>query len=154
MRAENAPHGFQSHALFERRVRHHTVVGDEFLASKAMRLRMLFLSRLRVPAYDVRGRGGDRFHPLATFLSLLHVQVHERPPSLLLFSFGPSCFNFILFPDFWYISFDFVRVGPPIGIDSMSSFQFGPPSFNFRIALKKINLFSTIFLISSVLSFN
>ena len=154
MRAAHAPHGFQSYALFGRRMLRHTVAGDELLASKVMRRRMGFLPRRRISAYDVRGRGGGRLKPLVMFLSLLHVQVHERPPSFLLFPFGPFCFNFVLFPDFWYISFDFVRLGPPIGIDSMSSFQFGPPSFNFRIALKKINLFSTIFLISSVLSFN
>ena len=55
---------------------------------------------------------------------------------------------------FLYISFDLVRLGPPIGIDSMSSFQFGPPSFNFRIGLKRINLFDTKVSIFANLSFN
>ena len=154
MCASHAPHGIQSYALFGRRVRRHTVAGDELHASRTMHLLMGFLPRRRVSTYDVRGRGGCRLKTPTTFLSLLHVQVQERPPSCILFHLGPFCFNFDLFPDFWYICFDFVRLGPPIGIDSMSSFHFGPPSFNFRFVLKKINLFSTIFLISSVLSFN
>ena len=125
-RAAHAPHSFQSHALFWRHVRGRTGAGDKILKSRAMRLRMGFLPRQRVATDNVRGRGGCRLKPPATFLSLLHVQLQEHPPSFLLFPFGPFCFNFVLFPDFWYISFDFVRLGPPIGIDSISIFQFDP----------------------------
>ena len=34
---------------------------------------------------------------------------------------------------FCYISFNFVRLGPPISIDWMSKFHFGHSTFNFRI---------------------
>ena len=79
--------------------------------------------------------------------------MQESPPYLPTFHFSPLLFNFIYDPDFLYISFDLVRLGPPIGIDSMSIFQFGPP-FNFRIGLKMMNLLGTVVLISSVLSFD
>ena len=59
------------------------------------------------------------------------------------FYFIPLTFDFVFFPDFGCISFDVVRLGPPIGIDWMSMFQFGPPSFNFRILFKLFNKFST-----------
>ena len=154
VRSEHAPHGFPPYALFRWRVRRHTVSIDALPESTTMRLLLVFLPRRRVSSWDRRGRGGDRLKTLATFLSLLHIQVRERPPSCVLFHFGPCNFNFFLFPDFWYISFDFVRLGPPIGINSMSIFQFGPPSFNFRIGLKKMNLFGTVVSISSFLSFD
>ena len=154
MRAPHAPHDIQSHALFRRRVRPHTVAGDAMRESRTIRLLMSFLPRWRVWSSDVGGRSGGRLKPEAPFLSLLRVQLQESPPSCNMFHFGPSISNFISFPDFWYISFDFVQLGPPIGIDSMSSFQFGPPSFNFRIGLKKMNLFSTVISISSFLPFD
>ena len=154
MRAGHAPAGVPPHALFRWRVRSHTVAGDTIPESISMRLRVVVIPRWRVASNNVRGRGGNRLKRLATFLSLLHVQVQESPPSLLLFPFGTWGFNFVLFLDFWYINFVFLQLGPLIGIDSMSNCQFGPPAFNFQIQLKKLNLFGTEFLISSVLSFN
>ena len=150
----HAPDGFSPHALFRQRVRRLTVSGDELPEYIAMRLLMVFLSRRRVSSSDVRVRGGGRVKPVATFLSLLQVQLQERPPSCHMFHFGPYSSNFVCFPDFWYISFDFVQLGPPIGIDSMFIFQFGPSSFNFRIGLKKMNLFSTVVSISSFRPFD
>ena len=119
-----------------------------------MRLRVVVIPRWRVAYHNVRGRGGGRLKRLTTFFSLLHVQVQGSPPYLHPFHFSPLSFNFVSGPDFRYISFDFVQLGPPIGIDAMSIFQFGPPSFNFRIGLKKKNLLGTVVLISSVFSFN
>ena len=88
---------------------------------------------------DGRGRGGGRLKSLQPFLSLLHVKVQESPPVIMLFHFGPCTFNFVYGPDFCYISFELVGLGPSIEINSMSMFHFGPPSFNFRIEFKKIN---------------
>ena len=82
-----------------------------------MRLRVFFLSRWLVLPKRVRGRGGGRLKPAATFLSLLHVNVQESPPYIWTLHFGPSTFNFVFGPHFCYISFDFIRLGPPIGID-------------------------------------
>ena len=60
------------------------------------------------------------------------------------FNFGPLTFNFVYGPDFCYISFDLVRLDPSIAINSILMFHFGPP-FNFRIGLKKLNIFGTEF---------
>ena len=89
MRAAHARHGFPPDALFRRRVRRHAVAGNELPESTAMRLLMGFLPRRRVSSSDVRGRGGGRVKPVTTFLSLLRVQLQERPPSLHMFHFGP-----------------------------------------------------------------
>ena len=64
-------------------------------------------------------------------------------PVLVAFHFSPLTFNFIYGPDFCYISFDLVRLGPSIAINSMLMFHSSPISFNFRIKFKKINLFGT-----------
>ena len=154
VRASHARHGFPPDALFRRHVRRITVSGDALPESRAMRLFMGFLPRRRVASSDVRGSEDGRVKPAETFVSLLQVQLQESPPSLQMFHFSPYSSNFICFPDFWYISFDFVRLGSPIGIDSMFSFQFGPLSFNFRIGLKRMNLFSTVVLISSFFPFD
>ena len=66
-------------------------------------------------------------------LSLLHVNVQESPPFIFTLHFGPSTLNCVFCPNFWYISFDFVRLSPPISIDWMSKFHFGPSTFNFWI---------------------
>ena len=153
MRAGHAPAGVPPHALFRWRVRSYTVAGDTIPESISMRLRVVVIPRWRVASNNVRGRGGSSVKRLPTFLSLLHVQVQESPPYLHPFHFSPLSFNFVSGPDFKYISFDFVQWGPPIGIDAMSIFQFGPP-FNFQIGLKNINLFGTVFLISLFLSFD
>ena len=81
VRVAHARHGFSSDALFRRRVRRHTVDGDELPESMAMRLLMGFLPRRRVSSSDVCGSDGGRLNPVATFLSLLRVQLQERPPS-------------------------------------------------------------------------
>ena len=70
------------------------------------------------------------------------------------FHFGPLTFNFVYGLDFYYISFDLIRLGLSIAINSMLMFHFGPPSFNFRIGFKKINLFITTVSIFSILSFD
>ena len=114
-------------------MRRHKVAGDELRESRAMRLLMGVLPRRRVSSSDVGGRGGGRLNPVTPFLSLLRVQLQESPPSWNMFHFGPYSSNFIFVPDFWYISFDFFQLGPPIGIESVVMFQFGPYSFNFRI---------------------
>ena len=154
VRAPHAPHDIQSHALFGRRVRRHKVAGDAMRESRTIRLLMSFLPRWRVWSSDVGGRVGGRLKPVTPFLSLLRVQLQKSPPSCNMFHFGPSISNFISFPDFWYISFDFIQLGPPIGMESVVMFQFGPYSFNFRIYLKKMNLFSTVVSISSFLPFD
>ena len=64
-------------------------------------------------------------------LSPLHVKVQGSPPFCDTAYFSPFTFDFVFCPDFGCISFDLVRLGPPIAIDWMSMFQFGPPSFNF-----------------------
>ena len=135
--------GFPPHALFRRRVHSHTVSGDELPASIPMRIRIVFLPVRPVSTNDVRVRGGGRCKPLATFLSLLHVKVHESPLVFVTFHFGPWTFNFVFGPDFCYRSFDLVRLGPSIEINSMLMFHFSPSSFNFRIGFRNINLFST-----------
>ena len=76
-------------------------------------------------------------------LSLLHVKVQESPPIYATFYFSPLTFDFCFSLDFGCISFDLVRLGPPISIDWMAMFQFGPPSFNFRIRFKLFNKYST-----------
>ena len=96
-----------------------------------MRRRLAFLPVRRVSLSDVRGRGGGRLNPRNLFLYLLHVKVQESPQVLMLFHFVP--FNFVYGPDFCYISFDLVRLGPSIVINWMRNFYFDPPSFNFRI---------------------
>ena len=50
-------------------------------------------------------------------LSLMHVKVQESPLFCDTFHFGPLTFDFVFCPDFGWISFDLVRLGPPIGID-------------------------------------
>ena len=105
------------HALFRRRVRAHTVARNELSASPSMLLRVVFLSRRRVLPQNVHGHDSARLKPLATFLSLLHVKVQENPLFLVTFHFGPLTFNFVFGLDFCYISFNLVRLGPPIGID-------------------------------------
>jgi hypothetical protein len=154
VRARHAPAGVPPHAMFRWRARRHTVSGDEISESISKRLRMFFLPRRRVAPKNVRGHRGGRLKPLATFLSLLHVKVQESPPYFHLLHFSAVTFNFVSGSHFWYISFDLVRLGPPIGFNSVSIFQFGPPSFNFRIGLKKMNLFGTVVSISSILSFD
>ena len=73
----------------------------------------------------------------------------------MLFHFGPCTFNFVYGPDFCYISFELVGLGPSIEINSMLMFHCGPPSFNFRIEFKNINLFgTTISPFFLILSFN
>ena len=113
----HARHGFLPDALFRRRVRLHTADGDELPESTTMRLLMGFLPRRRISSQDVCGSDGGRFNPVATFLSLLRVQLQESPPSSFMFHFGPQSSNFICFPYFWYITFDFSQLGPPIAID-------------------------------------
>ena len=108
-----------------------------------MRRRVGFLLVWRVFENDGRGRGDGRLKPLATFLSLLHVKVQESPPILVPFHFSPWTLNFVYDPDFCYISFDLIRLGPSIEINSMLMFHFGSTSFNFWIGFKKINLFGT-----------
>ena len=58
MRASRTRHGFPPDALFRRRVRRHTVAGDEIPETMAMRLLMVFLPRRRVSSSDVRVHGG------------------------------------------------------------------------------------------------
>ena len=41
----------------------------------------------------------------------------ESPPFLVTLHFGPSTFILVFGPDFCYISFDLVRLGPPILIN-------------------------------------
>ena len=105
------------HALFEQRVRGYRVTEYGLPASRSMRLRLGFLPVRRVLASNVRGCGGDWLKPLQPFLSLLHVKVQESPPVLLLLHFGPCILNFVYGLDFYYISFDLVRLGPSIEIN-------------------------------------
>ena len=130
------------------------VAGNVQPASIPVHLRVVFLYTRSVLPKTGRGRASGRLKRMATFLSLLHVQVQESPPYLPTFHFSPLLFNFISGPDFLYISFDLVRLGPPIGIDSMSIFHFGSPSFNFRIGCKKLNIFGTEVSICGTLSFD
>ena len=123
------------HALFERRVRRDGVSGDGRPASRSMCLRLVFLPVRRVSVSEVRGRGGGRLKSPLLFLSLLHVKVQESPPVCMLFHFGPFTFNLFYGPDFCYISFDLVRLGPSIEINWKSNFHFDPP-FNFWIGFK------------------
>ena len=141
-REGHAPDSFSPHALFRRCVHSHTVFGDELPASIPMRLRIVFLPMRHVSTTDVCVRGGGQCKPLATFLSLLHVKVQESPPVFVTFHFGPWTFNFVFGPDFCYIRFDLVRLGPSIEINSMLMIHFNP-FFNFRIGFRNINLFST-----------
>ena len=108
-----------------------------------MRRRLVFLPVRRVLSSDGHERGGGRLKPLQPFLSPLHVKVQESPPVLFILHFGPCTFNFVYGPDFCYISFDLVRLGSSIEINSMLMFHFGPP-FNFRNEFKKITLFGTV----------
>ena len=85
-------------------------------------------------------------------LSLLHVNVQESPPSMWTFHFGPPTFNFVFGPHFSYISFDFIRLDPPIWINWMSELHFGPSTFNFRIGCMSVNQFGTKLSIFAILS--
>ena len=105
------------HALFERHVRGDGVAEDGLPASQLMRLRLVFLPVRCFLSSDIRVRGGGRLKPLQPFLYLLHVKVHESPPILMLFHFGPCTFNFVYGPYFCYISFDLVRLGLSIEIN-------------------------------------
>ena len=89
VRPAHARQGFSLDALFRRRVRLHLADGDELPESMAMRLLMGFLPRRHVSSSDVCGSDGGRFNPVATFLSLLRVQLQESPPSSFMFHFGP-----------------------------------------------------------------
>ena len=83
-----------------------------------MRLRVVFLPRRRVFLKNVRRRVGDRLKRRPRFsLSLLHVKVQESPSFCYTFHFGPLIFDFVFCPDFGWISFVLVQLGPPIGID-------------------------------------
>ena len=75
-------------------------------------------------------------------------------PELYSFSLQSLGFKFHFLPWILIQKFYFCRLGPPIGIDSMSNVQLGPSSFNFRIGLKKMNLFGTVVIISAFLSFD
>ena len=130
------------------------MTGDGLPGSLPMRFRVVFLPVRCVSATDSHGRGGGGLKLLATFLSLLHVKMQESPRIFWLFHFSLWTLNFVCGPDFYYISFDLVRLGFSIKINSMLMFHFDPPSFNFRIGLKNINLFGTIVLIFSILSFD
>ena len=84
-----------------------------------MRLIVVFPLLWRVSPTNVCGCGGGWLKPPNMFLSLLRVNVQDSPPLFVTFHFGPSTFNLFLGPDFCYISFDLVRLGPPILINSM-----------------------------------
>ena len=116
-REAHAPGVFPPHALFKWRVRRDTVAGNCMPEAIPMRRRVVFLPRWRVSPKIVRGRGGGRLKPSATFLSLLHVNVQESPPLFVTFHFGHSTLNLFFGHDFCYISFDLVRLGPPILIN-------------------------------------
>ena len=98
-------------------MRPHTVAGKTIPESGSMRLRVGFLPRWRVYHINVRRRDEGRLNAPAMFLSLLHVKVQESPPFVVTFHLSPLTFNFVFSPDFCYISFDLVQLGPPIGID-------------------------------------
>ena len=89
----------------------------------------------RVSLSIVRGRVGGWLKPRQLFLSLLHVKEQGSPSICMFFHFGPCTFNFIYGPDFCYISFELVGLGPSIEINSMLMFHFSPP-FNFRIVFE------------------
>ena len=110
----HAVDGVHPGAPFKWRVRVYTVDRNELPTSNPVRLLLVVLPVRRVCPHGVRGRGGGRLKPAATFLSLLHVNVQESPPYIWTLHFGPSTFNFVFGPHFCYISFDFVRLGPPI----------------------------------------
>ena len=112
------------------------VAGNGLPASLSVRLLLVFLSVRRVFSHGGRGHDGGLLKQVSPFLSLLHVKVQPSPPVLVMFHFGPCTFNFVYDPDFCCISFDLVRLGPSIEINSMSMFHFGPPSFNFWIDFK------------------
>ena len=95
-------------------MRRDVVARDGLPTSQSMRLRLVFFQVRHVSPSDVRGRGGGRLKPLQPFLSLMHVKVQESPPVLMPFHFGPCSFNFVYGPDFRYINFDLVRLGPSI----------------------------------------
>ena len=143
------PTNILPHTLFKWRMRGDKIAGDGLPVSPSMRRRFVLLPVRCIFSSDGRGRGGGRLKPLQPFLSLLHIKVQESPPVFMLFHFGPCTFNFVYGPDFCYISFDLVRLGPSIEINSMLIFYFGP--FNFWIEFKKINLFGTTV---SILSFD
>jgi hypothetical protein len=93
------------------------VAGNVIPASLPVRLRLVFLPVRRVFAHGGCGRGDGRLKPVSPFLSFLHVKVQKSPPVLIAFHFGPFNFNCVYGPDFCYISFDFVRLGPSIAIN-------------------------------------
>ena len=105
---------FRPDGPFKRRVRCHTVAGNGLPASTPVRHLLIFLPVRRVASHDGSGSGGGRLKPVDPFLSLLHVKVQESPPSFVYFHFGPLTFNCVYSPDFSYISFDFLRLGPAI----------------------------------------
>ena len=142
-----------TNAPFRWRVCYDTVAGNGLPASNPVRLRLVFLPVRRIFLHGGRGGGGGRLKPVVTFLSLLHVKVQKWPLVFVAFHFGPLTFNFVYGPDFCYISFDLVRLGLSIAINSILMFHFGPP-FNFRIGLKRLNIFGTEVSIVSILSFN
>ena len=82
-----------------------------------MRLRLGLLSVRLVLASDVRVLYRGRLKPRQPFLSLLHVKVQESPPIFMPSHFGLCTFNFDDGPEFCYITFDLVRMGPSIGIN-------------------------------------
>ena len=94
-----------------------TVAGNGLPASNPVRLRLVFLPVRRIFPHGGRGRGGGRLNSVAPFLSLLHVKVQKSPPGFVYFHFGPLTFNCVYEPDFSYISFDFLRLGPSIAIN-------------------------------------
>ena len=77
--------------------------------------------------------------------------MQESPPLFLTLRFSLSTLNFDFGPDFYYISSDLFQLGPPILIDRMRQFHFGPPTFNFQLGCKisinsvhKFQFFSTL----------
>ena len=126
-----------------------TVSGNGLLSSLSMNLPVW-----RVWSHGGRGCGGGRLKLVSPFLSLLLVKVQERPLVLLPFHFVPFTLNFVYGPDFCYISFDLVQLGPLIEINYIFMFHFGPPSFNFRIGFKYLNIFGPEVVIFLILSFD
>ena len=131
-----------------RRTRHPVSRLTPYLGGACGRLRwteMVYRMTERCAAAWASSRGGACNHQMSVdaaeagwsrrprFLSLLHVNVQESPPFIFPLHFDPYTFNFVFGPNFCYISFNFVRLGPPISIDWMSKFHFGPSTFNFRI---------------------
>ena len=117
--------------------------GNGLPPSNPVRRLLVFLPVRRVSPQGGRGHGGGWLKSVGPFLSLLHVKVQKSPPTFVSIHFGPLTFNCIYGPDCSYISFDFVQSGLSIAINEMLTFHFGPSSFNFRIRLKRLNIFGT-----------